>query len=90
MGWPEAISARPPEKSILLQLVVRNLLKRGCWHCANLANTLLVMIRGKVLAMALKCGDMPKVDPYRYSQECYRESFCIINSSAITTIGEGK
>jgi hypothetical protein len=59
VGWTEAISARPAEKSILLQLVVRNLLKRGCWHCANLANMLLVMIWVKVLAMALKWGDMP-------------------------------
>jgi len=45
----------------------------------NLANTLLVMIRGKVLAMVLKWGDMPRVFTYRYSEECYTESFCIIN-----------
>jgi len=30
VGWTEEISARIPEKSILFQLVVRNLLKRGC------------------------------------------------------------
>ena len=87
MGWTEAISARLPEKSILFQLVVRNLLKRVCWHCANLANMLLVMIGGKVLAMALKWVDMPKVDPYSYSQESYTEIFCIINSYALTLLG---
>jgi hypothetical protein len=27
----------------------------------------------------LKWCDMPKVNPHRYSQECYRENFCIIN-----------
>ena len=37
------------------------------------------MIWVKVLAMALKWGDMPKVFTYRYSQECYGESFCIID-----------
>jgi len=45
----------------------------------NLANTLLVMIRRKVLAMVLKWVNMPKVDPHRYSQKCYGESFCIID-----------
>jgi hypothetical protein len=37
------------------------------------------MICGKVLAMALKWGDMLKVSNYLYSQECYGESFCIID-----------
>ncbi|TRT66801.1 MAG: hypothetical protein EWV84_15335 [Microcystis sp. M_QC_C_20170808_M3Col] len=54
----------------------------------NLANMLLVMIWVKVLAMALKWGDMLKVDPYRYSQECYRESFCIINGYAAPPLME--
>jgi len=49
----------------------------------NLANTLLGMICGKVLAMVLKWGDMPKVDPYLYSQECYTEIFCIIDLDLI-------
>jgi hypothetical protein len=40
---------------------------------------LLGMICGKVLAMALKWGDMLKVSNYLYSQECYGESFCIID-----------
>jgi len=38
---------------------------------ANLANTLLGVIYGKVRVIAPKWGDMPKVDPYRYSKECY-------------------
>ncbi len=39
----------------------------------------LVMIRGKVPAMVLKWCDMLKVSNYLYSQECYGESFCIID-----------
>jgi len=40
------------------------------------------VIYGKVLAIAPKWGDMPKVDPYHYFQECYTEIFRIINSWA--------
>jgi len=54
----------------------------------NLANTLLVMIRGKVPAMVLKWCDMLKVSNYLYSQQCYSESFCIINGYAAPPLME--
>ncbi|REJ54638.1 MAG: hypothetical protein DWQ56_16690 [Microcystis aeruginosa DA14] len=47
----------------------------------NLANKLLGMIWEKVPAIALKWSSMPKVSTYRYSEDCYTESFCIICSS---------
>ncbi|WNF15747.1 MULTISPECIES: hypothetical protein [Microcystis] len=46
-----------------MSLIVRNLVKQGFWQYANLANTLLGVIWGKVLAIAPKWGDIPKVDP---------------------------
>lgn len=58
-----------------MSLIVRNLVKQGFWQYANLANTLLVVIWEKVLAIAPKWSDIPKVDPYRYYGECYAESF---------------
>jgi hypothetical protein len=57
-----------------MSLIVRNLVKQGFWQYANLANTLLGVIWGKVLAIAPKWSDIRKVDPYCYFQECYTES----------------
>ncbi|NCQ83054.1 MAG: hypothetical protein GPJ00_00375 [Microcystis aeruginosa W13-18] len=57
-----------------MSLIVRNLVKQGFWQYANLANTLLGVIWEKVLAIAPKWSDIPKVEPYRYSGECYVES----------------
>jgi hypothetical protein len=37
-----------------MSLTVRNLVKQGFWQYANLANTLLGVIEGKVLAIAPK------------------------------------
>ncbi|CCI32542.1 hypothetical protein MICAI_2640003 [Microcystis sp. T1-4] len=55
-------------------LIVRNLVKQGFWQDANLANTLLGVIWGKVLAIAPKWSDIRKVSTYCYFQECYTES----------------
>ncbi|WP_162561049.1 hypothetical protein [Microcystis aeruginosa] len=44
-----------------MSLIVRNLVKQGFWQYANLANTLLGVIWGKLLAIALKWNDIPKV-----------------------------
>ncbi|TRT65429.1 MAG: hypothetical protein EWV67_03455 [Microcystis sp. M_QC_C_20170808_M2Col] len=63
-----------------ISLIVRNLVNQGFWQYASLANRLLGVIKGKLLAIAPKWGDIPKVDPYCYFQECYTESFCIISS----------
>jgi len=65
-----------------MSLIVRNLVKQGFWQDANLANKLLGVISGKVLAIAPKWGDILKVDPYRYSGECYAEIFRVICSYA--------
>jgi hypothetical protein len=40
-----------------MSLIVRNLVKQGFWQYANLANRLLVVIKGKLLAIAPKWGD---------------------------------
>ncbi|MFM6061689.1 MAG: hypothetical protein ACKPAE_04380 [Microcystis panniformis] len=45
-----------------MSLIVRNLVKQGFWQDASLANTLLEVIWGKVLAIAPKWGDIRKVD----------------------------
>ncbi len=55
-------------------LIVRNLVKQGFWQYANLANTLLGVIWGKVLAIAPKWGVIQKVEPYRCLREFYAES----------------
>jgi len=55
-------------------LIVRNLVKQGFWQYANLANTLLGVIWEKVLAIAPKWSDIPKVEPYRCLREFYAES----------------
>ena len=39
--------------------------------------------------IAPKWSDMPKVDPYCYSGECYTESFRIICSYADLVLGKG-
>jgi hypothetical protein len=57
-----------------MSLIVRNLVKQGFWQYANLANTLLGVIWGKVLAIAPKWSDIRKVSTYCYFQECYTES----------------
>ncbi len=44
------------------------------WQYANLANTLLGVIWEKVLAIAPKWSDIPKVEPYRCLREFYAES----------------
>ncbi|MFM6325085.1 MAG: hypothetical protein ACKPGF_21435 [Microcystis panniformis] len=51
-----------PDRRIVgrISLIVRNLVKQGFWQYANLANTLLGVVWGKVLAIAPKWGDMPK------------------------------
>jgi hypothetical protein len=59
---------------------VNALFKGGSLQYANRANTLLGGICGKLLAITLSESDMPKVSIYCYSEECYTESFCIINS----------
>jgi len=63
-----------------MSLIVRNLVKQGFWQYANLANTLLGVIWGKVRTIAPKWGYIPKVSIYCYSGECYTENVCIINS----------
>jgi hypothetical protein len=65
-----------------VSLIVRNLVNQGFWQDASLANTLLGVIWGKVLAIAPKWGDIRKVDLYCYFQECYTETFRIICSYA--------
>ncbi|TRT61320.1 MAG: hypothetical protein EWV85_03575 [Microcystis aeruginosa Ma_QC_C_20070703_M131] len=57
-----------------MSLIVRNLVKQGFWQYANLANTLLDVIWGKLLAITPKWSVIQKVDPYRYPRECYTES----------------
>ncbi|MFM7713369.1 MAG: hypothetical protein ACKO7A_11835 [Microcystis sp.] len=68
-----------------MSLIVRNLVKQGFWQDASLANTLLEVIWGKVLAITPKWGDIRKVDLYCYFQECYTETFRIICSSTVGT-----
>ena len=75
MGSDRGIIAR-------MSLIVRNLVNQGFWQDASLANALLGVIWGKVLAITPKWGDIRKVDLYCYFQECYTESFCIISSYA--------
>lgn len=77
VGGDRRIGARFTKK---FQLIVDTLFKIGCLQYANLANALLSMIYRKLLAIALKWGDIPKVSMYRYAEECYTESFRIIIS----------
>jgi hypothetical protein len=79
VGGDQRIGAKFPKE---FQFMVDTLFKRGCLQYANLANALLSMIYGKLLAIALKWGDIPKVSIYRYAEECYAESFRIIIGSA--------
>ncbi|MFM6063228.1 MAG: hypothetical protein ACKPAE_12575, partial [Microcystis panniformis] len=48
-----------------MSLIVRNLVNQGFWQDASLANTLLGVIWGKVLAIAPKWGDIPRFSTYR-------------------------
>ena len=63
-----------------IDFIVNALFKGGGLQYANRANTFFGGMCGKLLAIALSESGMPKVSIYCYSEECYAESFCTINS----------